>query len=169
LNEASTLGEETRRLDQARGALDIMERGLAPPLREEFPDGGYDQALREWETRDTHGRYFDQMEAVRAHIRSMEASIEHVGEISEQGPVGLDQAGRILEDYGVIEGDQPSVSPVEPAAAGDRGSLYNNPARQLERIARAQERELAGYRRLDDLEEEMRRRVAEIEERAAQN
>jgi hypothetical protein len=36
------------------------------------------QAMREWETRDSQGRYFEETESTRREIEALEASVEHI-------------------------------------------------------------------------------------------
>ncbi len=64
------------------------------------------------------------------------------------------------------EGDQPELARVDPASGTDRGTAFDRPARELERIAREQDRYLGYYRNVDRSLDETERLIAEIESRA---
>lgn len=121
--------------------------------------------MREWETRDSRGRYFEDAENTRREIGALEASVEHVAsrlEVRGEQPNLMS----MLRDTGVIKSDQSAVAPVQPATGTDRGTTYDRPARELERIARERERLLGYYRNVDRKFDEAERLIADIERRA---
>jgi hypothetical protein len=120
------------RLTSLQDHLRTIEEGTSPPIREDFIDQP-----------DPDAALFDALEAWRTRDTS---------------GAYFDEAQRLrAEIAGLEEGS--SISDVDPAREGDRGSVYDRPARELGGIAQEQERILEQYRQLDAEMEELQRTI----------
>jgi hypothetical protein len=165
MRSTGVLGDETRDLARLRNRLADLEAGTYPPNEIDFEDGNaYRDALVDWSRRDSEGRYFDEAERLRRGIASKEASIDHLIARQDRGEPLDSSVG--IEEIFTGSGVQPSVPDLEPASGTDRGTVYDRPARELERIAREQDRWLDRYQENFDALAEAKDRIARIEQQA---
>ena len=85
-----TTAADDVRLENARGRLAEIDDGTRPPERIDFetqsdPEESYYDALEEWRTRDTSGRYFDEAQRLRGEIAARE-SLTHVSDVEPARP-----------------------------------------------------------------------------------
>jgi hypothetical protein len=157
-----TWTQTQRELDNKRDLLESLKAGSFRPDPADYPEGGYEEALTEWNTARNQGEHLARIEQLEREIRAREVSVEQLGERLDRGEqLGL---GDVVEE--LTTDDQPHVPKLEPAAGGDRGTAFDRPARELERIARERDRLIGYYRGVDAKAEEIDRAIAEIEGRA---
>jgi len=177
MQAANTLAEVRERLSHAQGALANIEQGRVPPIREEYESAtDYQQAMSDWETRGTEGRFFDEAQRLRSEIESLEAA-DRILEVPIIPRHPLEAAEQALD---VAAGDRPFpyLPDVEPAGGGgpalrtsysspDQGTMFDRPARNLERIAQRQDRFIEIYRDNQQRLEEAERLIEDINSRAS--
>ncbi|MDJ0952173.1 MAG: hypothetical protein QNJ81_00710 [Acidimicrobiia bacterium] len=90
IQQYETTRDDNRRLENARERLAWIEDGTRPPERIDFethsdPDQAYYDALEDWRTRDTSGRYFEEAERLRAEVAERE-SLTYVSDVEPARP-----------------------------------------------------------------------------------
>ncbi len=65
LSDVGYVGDQARRLTQLREHLENLKQGNSPPFPEEYPDDDFKEVLRDWETRNSSGRFFEGAERTR--------------------------------------------------------------------------------------------------------
>ncbi len=130
---------DEQRLAALRQHLDAIEGGTSPPIQEDFADHP-----------DPDAALFDALEDWRTRDTS--------------GPY-FDEAARLRAEIAARESGL-HVDDVEAAATGDRGTVFDRPARELQRIDEEREQLLESFRQLDARQEELTALIADVEGRA---
>jgi len=132
-----TTVDETR-VSHMRGALEGIEQGTSPPIQEDFavhPD-----------PQEEYARALEDW-------RTRDTSGRY-----------FDRAERLRNE--IAHRESPTyISDVEPARPGDRGTIFDRPARELARIAEEQDRAMQDYRAIDRQLDAARRVIDDVANR----
>jgi hypothetical protein len=148
--------EEARRLQEARAEVAREQEEELALLRRQLQS--MEQASDPSDPLYERGR-LEMIERVRRDIESLEQFMADLAESRVPDEFG---AGDVLD--GVGDGREwQEVAEVEPAEGVDRGTWFDRPARELERIARERDQLLSEYRSIDAQIDDCRRIIDEYE------
>ncbi len=122
--------------------------------------------MADWVVREVPvpNELYDEAERLRAEL----ADRENTANLLEGYPQWMHDANRIIYGVDTEEASIPSwgsdvhVGEVEPAQGDDRGTIFDRPARELERIARERDAALAEFERADEAQQEAMTAAAEV-------